>query len=158
MASLKLKVGVGIKKCLKVICPPIIWLILKKLKPSKIFFGVYQTFDQVSDEKPWDKNAWIELQKNKLSDIRTSMRVRERIIPSKNLNGYLSVICMVVNLLSATRKCRVLDFCGGSGFIYYRIKPHLRNRQNIFWHVVDYNEKLLEIGSDSSLKDDRVKF
>jgi putative methyltransferase (TIGR04325 family) len=146
------------KNYLKAICPPIIWLIFKKFKPKKVFFGVYERFDQITDEKPWDKSAWIELQKNKLRDIRTSMGARERIIPSKSLNGYLSVICMLVNLLSVRRKCRVLDFCGGTGFVYYKIKPNLRNRQNIFWHVVDYNKKLLEMGSGFSLKDDRVEF
>ncbi len=133
------------KNYLKAICPPIIWLIFKKLKPKKVFFGVYERFDQITDEKPWDKSAWIELQKNKLHGHPSSY-------------GYLSVICMLANLLSVRRKCRVLDFCGGTGFVYYKIKPNLRNRQNIFWHVVDYNKKLLEMGSGFSLKDDRVEF
>jgi putative methyltransferase (TIGR04325 family) len=148
----------NMEKLLKAICPPIIWSVLQKLKHKKMFFGAYKTFDQVLDEKPWGQKGWIHILNNKMNSTLRPAGTTEKFIPEPVLGGYATLPCLIINMLSARRKCRVLDFAGGAGFIYHRIKPYLTALSNVDWHVVDSNETILEIGKNFSINDNQIQF
>ena len=61
-------------------------------------------------------------------------------------------------MVSARGNCQVLDFAGGSGYIYYRIKPYMTAPSHVVWHVVDSNEIELELRRNFSLKDGHIQF
>jgi putative methyltransferase (TIGR04325 family) len=131
---------------------------LQELKHKNMYFGVHQTFDQVLDEKPWEQKGWDQLQRNKMSEIIPATNTTKVFIPEPILRGYIVTPCLIVNMLSAKGKCRVLDFAGGNGFTYYKIQSYLTSLPNVDWHVVDSNETGLELGKNFSLKDNHIRF
>jgi hypothetical protein len=73
------------KKLFKAICPPIIWSMLQKLKHKKTFFGTYQTFDQVLDEKPWGLKSWEQLMRDKMNTVPSPVNTVDKFIPDPPL-------------------------------------------------------------------------
>ena len=63
----------------------------------------------------------------------------------------------MVNLLSQNRAWKVLDFAGGTGLIYFVIRPYLANKENVIWDIVD--EKIqAEIGKKFKMEDGQLNF
>lgn len=62
-----------------------------------------------------------------------------------------------MNQISRERDCSVLDFAGGTGFVYFRIRSTLLDRARVSWHVVD-QEPLLELGKQAADAADRITF
>ena len=134
------------KKLLKRLTPPILWDLLKRIKPNYGFFGVYSEFSEVSYEDPWLDVGWISGQKQKLSNLESS-RNEQLFLPLPHLNDYLMIPCLLINLLSQKNSIKVLDHYGGTGFIYHVIYPYLLFPENVKWSVLD-NPTLLKIGVD----------
>jgi len=61
-------------------------------------------------------------------------------------------------MLSAKQQVRVLDFAGGNGITYYRLKPYLLHSSNVIWEVCDSSNMGLEMGRNFSLKDEGIQF
>lgn len=137
---------------LRALCPPILVLLFRKLRYGKTFFGVYKKFEEVCDENPWGDKSWLGLSRKKLSDLESN-----ELFPKPLLDLSVALPCLMVNVLSWQGKCRVLDFAGGTGLIFYSIRAYLANPANVFWDVVDEGE-LGEIGKNSELSDDSIKF
>jgi hypothetical protein len=76
-----------------------------------------------------------------MNTIPPSTGTAEKFIQEPVLQGYASLPCLVVNMLSARGECRVLDFAGGTGYIYYKMKSYLTTLPHVAWHVVDSNEQ-----------------
>jgi putative methyltransferase (TIGR04325 family) len=144
-----------LKKLLKMLLPPIVLEIYRKANEPKYFSGVYENFNQVPDGNPWSNPEWISLNTKNLERYLNIEEERtNRFMPEPLLEGYLTLPCLMVNLLSQ-KECKVLDFAGGNGFIYYVIRPYLFNKKNIFWYVVD-NAALADIGKKYKKEDDNI--
>lgn len=144
-----------LKKLLKMIIPPIVLEIYRKANEPKYFSGVYENFNQVADENPWSNPEWISVNQQNLERYLNLQGERNaRFMPGPLLEGYMTLPCLMVNLLSQ-KECKVLDFAGGNGFIYYMIRPYLFHKKNIFWYVVD-NAALAEIGKKYKKEDDNI--
>jgi putative methyltransferase (TIGR04325 family) len=143
------------KKLFKMLLPPIVLEIYRKATEQKYFSGVYENFDQVADENPWSIPEWLFLNKKNLERYLDTEEERTGgFMPEPLLEGYLTLPCLMVNLLSK-KGCNVLDFAGGNGIIYYMIRPYLVNKKNIFWYVVD-NAALADIGKNYKKEDDNL--
>ena len=135
--------------------PPFIWDFLKKFKRDDLYCGVYQSFDQVPKEKPWREKSFYALYQSKLDSITSSTK---NCIPISPFSGYRVIPCLVVNMMSCKGPVKVLDFAGGTGVIYYGIRPYLSDPSNVTWDVYDFNEEGLEIGRAFDPKDKNIQF
>jgi putative methyltransferase (TIGR04325 family) len=96
----------------------------------------------------WAQPFWLELSKAKLVGL------------DGRVTGYALTVALVINELVAERgACRVLDFGGGTGFIYFTIEPALRRVEAVEWHVVDA-PSITAIGVDHArtISADRIAF
>ena len=119
------------KTLIKELSPPIIIRLLKRRtkKSVECFSGVYSSFDEVPDDKPWDSGCWIDISRDKLNKFNKVGNSNE-FIPTDCFLGYPVKLCQIVNMISQNEVCKVLDFAGGTGFVYFRIKPYLTNIKN----------------------------
>jgi putative methyltransferase (TIGR04325 family) len=60
--------------------------------------------------------------------------------------------------MSCKGPVKVLDFAGGTGVIYYRIRPYLSDPSNVTWDVFDINKEGLEMGRAFDPKDKNIQF
>ena len=132
---------------IKLLVPPIMISLYWRLKyrnESIPFSGVYNSIDEIHDENPWIQKEWIDLSKNKLEKTRKISS--DSFMPTSDFKGYPVLPCFIVNLLSQSNPCHILDFGGGTGFVYFTIFPYLLNPENVTYHVVDSNLELFQIG------------
>lgn len=139
------------KEIVKLLAPPVVISLYRWLKRNeKIqFSGVYKSIDEIHDENPWIQNQWIELSKNKLKT--TGKLFPDSFMATSDFQGYPLLPCLVINLLSQSKPCHILDFGGGTGFIYFKILPYLLYPKNVTYHVVDSNLELLQIGKKHAM-------
>ena len=108
---------------IKELAPPIIIRLLKSLtkKNEKCFSGVYSSFDEVPDDKPWDSGFWIDISRDKLNKFNNVGNSNE-FIPTDYLHRQRHLkLCQIVNMISQNEVCKILDFAGGTGFVYFLI-------------------------------------
>jgi len=122
----------------------------KNMRP-KVFSGAFKNFSEIKDEHPWESEEWIELSRQKLQAIDNLST------EGKPLGGYLSLTAKLINKLSEKETVKVLDFAGGTGFVYFRIFPYLMAQSNVSWHVVD-SAALIDIGRKHMTKSHRLSF
>ena len=135
--------------------PPIVLEIYRKANEQKYFSGVYKNFNQVTDENPWSSPGWLSLNEKNLARYLNLEEERTGgFMPEPLLEGYPTLPCLMVNLLSQ-KECKVIDFAGGNGIIYYMIRPYLFSKKNIYWYVVD-NAALADIGKKYKKEDDNI--
>lgn len=129
------------KKIIKLFIPPIMITLYHRIKAGKhnpiVFSGVFNNVNECPDENPWIQPAWINASKTKLNRVQAQ---------EVEFSGYVILPCLITNFLSSKQNCRVLDFGGGTGFIYFRVFPYLLNPANVQWHVFDRNGPLLRMG------------
>ncbi len=135
-----------LKKIIKSFIPPIIFEYYVKLKQGNFveFSGVYKNEGECPDENPWVQPAWIRYSRSKLERIQSQ---------GFEFTGYITLVTLIINLLSNKQMCRVLDFGGGTGFVYFRVFPYLLNKANIQWNVFERNEPLSLMGQEFARKD-----
>ncbi|MDD5136127.1 MAG: methyltransferase, TIGR04325 family [Candidatus Omnitrophica bacterium] len=114
---------------------------------SAAFSGVFKDFAEAGDEHPWESEGWIELSRQKL----------QAALSGAPLDGYLGLTAETINELSGEKTIKVLDFAGGTGFVYYRIFPFLAAPDNVLWHVVD-NATLIDMGRSHKTERHRLAF
>ncbi len=142
------------RRFLKLLTPPIFLDIIRSLRSDKaqIFSGCYESFGEVTDQNPWASKECLDFSREKLQ--KTLLQEKVSNTPLSDLGGYLSVVTFIVNLFSAKNSCNVLDFSGGTGFIYYSIQPFLLNTSNVKWICFDCNNDLLLLGKEHAEKYD----
>jgi putative methyltransferase (TIGR04325 family) len=113
----------------------------KKLKYKNTFNGVYDFIEPTKDNI-WIKDHWINISKEKLKDI------------DSPLQPHLQVITTFLNSIDL-KDIEVLDYGGGTGFVYYKIFFYLK--KNVNWNVID-NYKLLSLGADFKEDIHNIKF
>ena len=147
------------KSLVKKLMPPLIVELILKIRRINLktpFSGVFNSFRDVPDDKLWEDIKWLDVSRKKLIRLNNNVDPN-KFIPLENFYGYSTIICQLVNMLSLNNPCRVLDFGGGTGFIYYSIKPYLTHFENISWHVID-NPNITKIGSDACSANDQISF
>ena len=144
-----------IKKIISEFLPSsLIKLVRKYLKPRKpIMRGVYEKYSDISQDQVWDSPQWLEQQRNALSLIGDWSYLPELS------QCFLSVTALHLNLVSKDNVIEVLDFGGGTGFLYFEMKRlgSLLYPQNINWTVID-EQNSLELGRQFKNKEDSIKF
>lgn len=149
-----------IKDLIKMLTPPIIIEAYKKLfykNQSAQFFGVFSDFSEPKDEDPWiDEEGWVKLSKSKLDKVLAN---HEKLLPLGYHAG-LGCLVFIINHLSKNNPnhiCNVLDWGGGTGFIYHVIKNGFMNPTGVMWYVID-NERLRDIGKLYKQPTDNIRF
>ena len=140
-----------LKKVIKRILPPILLDAYSKLFTAQQnnFSGIFEKFEEVPDEDVWDSPYWLSISKRKL-DL---LSHKTRLSPA----DYASLLLLIVNQISRTRKCSVLDFGGGTGFVFHVVKKRFTNPANVDWFVLD-SESIMNIGREYMAQDDRIHF
>lgn len=125
----------------------------RKVEPS--FYGVYSEFGDVyADElpptlDPWHGGYWQRLSLQKLENAIAR--------PNTAPTDPYSHVALIVNQATKQGPCRVLDFGGGTGFVYFLVKPALRRPELVDWHVTD-SSGLTRMGEQARRPDDRIRF
>lgn len=136
-----------IKKTIKKFLPPIFMHYYRNWRTDKIFKNIYKNFNEVGGENFWNQKEWLKYSKFKLDNISST----------KKQPGHYMFIFTTANLLSKNNITRILDFGGGTGFVFFGIQAYLSYPKNIMWHVVD-NEQLSLLGKNRKHKDDQIEF
>jgi putative methyltransferase (TIGR04325 family) len=144
-----------IKAFLRQILPPFLHSSLAKFKNESriIFSGFYDPEDKIDDDEPWISGERLAEVEDKLDNINgdTNPQFCRQL-------GSLAFPCLMVNTFLHSKKieCKVLDFGGGSGIVYYLISDFF-DKSKVLWHVVD-NHEIINIGNRYKKKDDRILF
>ena len=146
-----------VKMIIKNVIPPFILNVFRTLKPQKpMYEGCFVSHNEMKSSDPWISKARLLFAKNELLEI-ISKQENGKFIPDPNLRDSHVITSLVVNMLSSEKTCRVLDFAGGTGAIYYTIRPFLLNKKNVSWHVID-REPLIKIAEKFKNKNDNLFF
>jgi putative methyltransferase (TIGR04325 family) len=135
------------RNIIKQIIPPFILLLYRRVREYRRqpgFSGVYHSINEISDENPWIQEEWIKLSQNKVDNIVSAPL--NNFMPSSDFGGYFVLPCLIINLMSQSKSCNVLDFGGGTGLIFFKIFPYLIHPENVMYHIVDNNAELYNIG------------
>ena len=138
----------NIKARIKQISPQILLDCMRKVKllfKKSSYIGTFTEFGDVKYEGVWEDDHWLEISRLKLENL------------PDNIDGYRSVIFSIIDNMSIEETCKVLDFGGGTGFIYHSIRSFFTNKENVYWDIVD-NERLISIGKKYSNKNPNIGF
>jgi len=132
----------------KFVIPKKLWNYMKVILRRKSFNGVVDSFEDVNYEGVWESDEWINLSKAKIKTLGQQ---------GHKPQGYKDVIYRVVEEISKIDNCNILDFGGGTGFVYHSINSYFTNIEHIYWDIVD-GEKLTSIGREYSSKNCRIRY
>jgi len=142
------------------ILPPIFVSLFRKInREQKNIGGIFNESLDNKFHNPWTGRAWMEISTKKLYSI--GQLSPSDMITKDCLLSYHTLVCLIINLLSSKRRCNILDFGGGTGFVYFKLYQHFMSPENVFWHVFDKNGSLYEIGkkyADESIFNYKVFF
>ena len=131
--------------------PPILLDAYRRTRtPVRRFFGPYEKFEAIPVQVPWASDSYLETARAALAKAADSKTLPPDPVPT-------CLTTMMVDLLSHPGPCKVLDFGGGAGITYFRIRPHLTRPENVSWYVVD-NPRLAEVGRNHAKPADRMEF
>ncbi len=141
------------KNLLKALLPPVVADVGRRLIPGRpMFSGAHASPKGILDERPWLSDQRLAYAREELQE---ALDLSRRKSP---LMGSLLIPCLMVNLLSSQgRACKVLDFGGGTGAAYYRIRNELTHRSAVTWLVTD-NRRLIDLGLEYKSDEDRIFF
>ena len=131
--------------------------IRKQRKYKSIFTGSYSNWNDVKDENPWEGDGWFNKSKLKLEQSEIYNNSDLSIPPNPTYNSCYAIPPLLVNLICERRVCNVLDFAGGTGDVYYKIKRSLNDLSKLNWFVTD-NSKLMELGKSFAKEDDPIHY
>ena len=109
--------------------PPVAFTLWRRLHSKPQFTGIFERFDQVSDEQPWAGSFWRGFSEEKLNWALEH--------DDQPLDVPYVLITEVTNDLARAGQCRVLDLGGGTGFSYFLVRPGLQHLERVRWVVVD---------------------
>ena len=103
--------------------------------------GVYNNFKEINITEDTWSTSYISRAEDKVKSIRKLNEIGY-FVP-RNFGGQsenASLALLLVNLILKEKACRVLDFGGSYGILYYWIKNGLMNPQDVEWIVIDNNQ------------------
>lgn len=129
--------------------PAVVDLYRRRRGPERRFFATDRKFEEIGFESPWQTDGYLASVRGELE------KLAWKPFPNDPIPTCLTTL--LVDLLSQQGPCRVLDFAGGAGIVYRRLRPHLAHPDHLFWDVVD-NPSLAEIGVEALGRDPRLRF
>lgn len=96
-------------------------------KPAPSYYGVFDNFSQVENENPWIADAWIDLNKNKLSDFPIG-RYSELQLGHIPDQSHIVLPSLILNNMGGGA---VLDFGGGTGFTYFGLSGFINDIERV---------------------------
>jgi putative methyltransferase (TIGR04325 family) len=100
--------------------------LLKRHVPSFDFLRVATSFGSAPDENPWAAPYWQTVSESKL-----------RLAEQTPISDPYTVVALLTNQLLRTGSCRVLDYAGGSGYVFFRLRKAFAAGAPLRWEVVD---------------------
>ena len=146
-----------------VIGSPLFWSVLRRLNPQRyrekvpILFGFYSSFSEIENESPWQSEGWISKSIEKLEDAKFNNANESDIVQNGTSSACYALPTVLVNSIACKRLCKVLDYGGGTGDVYFQIKRSFSHIQNVEWHVVD-DAKLGNVGKIYTENEDNLYF
>lgn len=122
------------KRLARGLTPPVLWRAASQLKqlvvapPPKRFRGVFDSFSQVPDERPWSRPGYLDASRQLLRECQAGL------LPPKSETTH-ALLAFIVNTLPTGTIPSVLDWAGGTGIRYWTLQRAL-NRP-VRWQVVD---------------------
>jgi len=142
---------------LRRLVPPIALDAYRRLRPTPPrFAGVYGSADEVPDESPFASDDWLAAQERRIQQL-TAGATPGGWPPDHALPPAQTPTTLLVNLLSEASVCRVLDFAGGSGAIYFLTHPYLSRPERVAWDVVD-DDRMAALGRRFRREEHRLRF
>lgn len=139
------------KNFIRSIVPPIaidlynfLKLIITNDAPTS-FTGVFDDYKSIECQSPWEQKKWLDIQTKSLKSLLTENNKIKYI----TLKGFELLPCYIINSLSKKASINVADIGGGSGLTFFKFLPHLKNSENVNYHVIDYG-KLAQVGHEFS--------
>jgi putative methyltransferase (TIGR04325 family) len=120
-------------------------------KPHSV--GVFYNYSDIKKDDFWSSEFWKKQQKDALGLIGDWC-----FLPELS-QTFLSVTVLKLNLLSKDKPISVLDYGGGTGYLYYEMNRvgSLLYPENVRWVVVD-EENSLELGRQFKRDDEKIEF
>jgi len=105
---------VGFRSLIKRIIPTLVVEIYRNKIRKKVttFKGIFNSFDDVKDEDPWDGDNWKSIERYKLEQKRID-NLRNELVSF----DYSCLCLLLVNQISLHKTCCVLDYAGGGSCI-----------------------------------------
>jgi putative methyltransferase (TIGR04325 family) len=136
--------------------PPILLDLGRRLRPPRPRFrGVFPSAAEAPDESPFASEAWRAFSEARLAGLCGPQP--KAFLPAHPLPMAQFPVALLANLLAEVSVCRVLDFGGGSGAIYFLLHPYLAQPGRVEWDVFD-DESLMAIGRSRRRDDHRLRF
>lgn len=136
-------------KKIKKIANGITFLLSRLKTPTPDFYGVFSRFDQVQDQIPWNREAWINGNRAKLDALQMGHFSTHSSGPVPDQSHILLPALAINFLVNELRGgVTVLDFGGGTGFSYFPISTYLNDMTKVQWNVFDENQKLYQVGRE----------
>jgi SAM-dependent methyltransferase len=141
------------KEILRNFCPPFMWKVGSSLirpNPPKTynkFHGLYGSFSEVYDTQkdqlsdPWTSQEWLDISRQKLENITKNTYEIDELSPS-----YALLALLINNLKTDKPNVSVLDWGGGTGFLFWHLLPTLN--RSVCWSIVD-NVRLKKLCLDT---------
>jgi putative methyltransferase (TIGR04325 family) len=123
--------------------PPALLDLHRRLRPPRPrFSGVYACAAEAPDEGPFASDAWLAFSEARLAGL---TQPSTGFVPRHPLPIAQYPVALIANLLAEVSVCRVLDFAGGSGAIYFLLHPYFSSPERVEWDVFD-DERLMALG------------
>ncbi len=120
---------------------------------APLFSGEYLSPEEITDERPWLSDARLTYAEKELEEA-----IADSEKSNQPLMNSLLIPCLLVNLLTAQRRnCKILDFGGGTGIVYFQLRHHFTYRDSVTWIVTD-NNRLIRLGEQYKGVGDKIYF
>lgn len=122
------------KALARALTPPMLWRGASRIwqlvapAPARRFSGVFASFGDVSDERPWAQPAYLAASRRLLEEARAGQ------LPPKSATAH-ALLAFLINTLPAGKTPAILDWAGGTGIRYWALRRALT--RPVQWHVVD---------------------
>lgn len=137
--------------------PPILLDLLHGFRPPRPrFAGVYAAANEAPDESPFASPRWLRMSEERLARLCADADPGAWL-PAHALPAAQTPTALIANLLAEASVCRVLDFAGGSGAIYFLTYPYLSRPERVAWDVFD-DDRLAELGRRWRRPEHRLRF
>lgn len=122
------------KALARALTPPVLWRGAARLwqlvapAPAKRFSGVFASFGDVNDERPWGQPAYLAASRLLLEEAKAGR------LPPKSETAH-ALLAFLINTWPAEATPAILDWAGGTGIRYWALRRALT--RPVQWHVVD---------------------
>lgn len=122
-----------------------------------IWSGVFKEFDDVpSSGRGFQDRRWIERSRSQLTDLLERIE-RSSTVPPEPWYPFSELPILTALIKGRRAETKILDFGGGVGVTYVRLRACMEEMGNISYHIVDPSS-VREAGAEELMDDPRVHF